>query len=336
MPSSLVAQDDHRNGRHAPSAAGVAGRLGDDATVMLVASPGGHLDELRHLLEPIGLGRCRYHWVTSRTTQTEALLASETVTWVEPVKSNEIGKSVRAVPSAISLHRSVRPDLVVSTGAALAAPHLLASSALRTPLWFIESATRTDGPSRVGSMVQRLPGARLLAQGDGWSDHRWGTVPSVFDAFRAASSLGEVEPRTAAVSLGSEKFPFSRAVDGVRRAVAGSDVSVSWQVGSTEVAGLRQWVDPAELRRSFAESDVVITHAGVGSLLAVLGRGKVPIVLSRRKGHGEHVDDHQVQIAEQLAARGLVMHVGPEQLTYRHLAEAASRRVEFATLPRSA
>jgi len=51
---------------------------------------------------------------------------------------------------------------------------------------------------------------------------------------------------------------------------------------------------------------VVVTHAGVGSILSVLSNGKRPIVVPRRAEHGEAVDDHQVEFGRSLAAAGLV------------------------------
>ena len=48
------------------------------------------------------------------------------------------------------------------------------------------------------------------------------------------------------------------------------------------------------------EADVVVAHAGVGTALAALEVGKCPVLVPRRLAHGEHVDDHQVQIASEL------------------------------------
>lgn len=57
---------------------------------------------------------------------------------------------------------------------------------------------------------------------------------------------------------------------------------------------------------------VVITHAGVGSVLSALMEGKRPLVMPRRARFGEAVDDHQVEFARRLAERGLVVLVeGP-------------------------
>jgi UDP-N-acetylglucosamine--N-acetylmuramyl-(pentapeptide) pyrophosphoryl-undecaprenol N-acetylglucosamine transferase len=51
----------------------------------------------------------------------------------------------------------------------------------------------------------------------------------------------------------------------------------------------------------------------------------------RRLAHGEHVDDHQIQIAGELGARGLALSVEADELTLEHLRRAAATGVN--TLP---
>lgn len=52
---------------------------------------------------------------------------------------------------------------------------------------------------------------------------------------------------------------------------------------------------------------VVVTHGGPSLLLELVDSGRVPIVMPRERSFREHVDDHQVEFAEFLAARGLVI-----------------------------
>jgi UDP-N-acetylglucosamine transferase subunit ALG13 len=51
---------------------------------------------------------------------------------------------------------------------------------------------------------------------------------------------------------------------------------------------------------------VVVTHAGVGSILVALRNDKHPYVVPRLARHGEHVDDHQLELAQRLDALGAV------------------------------
>jgi UDP-N-acetylglucosamine transferase subunit ALG13 len=56
-----------------------------------------------------------------------------------------------------------------------------------------------------------------------------------------------------------------------------------------------------------SEAEVVILHAGAGSLIHALGAGKAPVIMARRAELGEHVDDHQVEFARELALTGRVV-----------------------------
>ena len=54
-------------------------------------------------------------------------------------------------------------------------------------------------------------------------------------------------------------------------------------------------------------ADVVVSHAGVGSIMCALRAGHVPIVFPRLKRYSETVDDHQAELAEALEQRGNVI-----------------------------
>ena len=55
------------------------------------------------------------------------------------------------------------------------------------------------------------------------------------------------------------------------------------------------------------EARVVVTHAGVGSIMTALTLGKQPIVVPRQKRFHEAVDDHQLALARRLDKAGLVV-----------------------------
>jgi UDP-N-acetylglucosamine--N-acetylmuramyl-(pentapeptide) pyrophosphoryl-undecaprenol N-acetylglucosamine transferase len=294
-------------------------------TVLLVASPGGHVEELRLLAPRLGIAPDEVQWVTSRTPQTESLLAGESVHWMPHVGSGDLLGAARMLPAAVALQRRVRPRLVASTGAAAAAPHLVAAALARCPVTYVESATRVAAPSQTGRLAQRLPRTTLFVQGVGWGDRRWTPIADVFDAFEVTARPGPArEVRSAVVTLGTERFPFQRAVERTSALLEGRDVF--WQTGSTraELSGqpLAQWVDAEELRAACRGSDVLITHGGVGSALVALESGKVPIILPRRSDRGEHIDDHQLEVAGVLAGRGLAICVDPDELTEEHLQAA--------------
>jgi len=296
---------------------------------LLVASAGGHFDELSIMARAWGLDKCDRVWVTSRTPQTESMLVDERVIWLPRVGSGERLKALQSLPLALRVHSLVRPDVVISTGALFSAAHLVAARIRRTETWFIDSATRVDGPSNTAKFAQRFTRARLLAQGAGWGDARWTSVPSVFESFEAVpDKRTKEEIRNVVVTLGSELWPFERAASRLLELLP--DVNITWQTGTTEVihhgTALRRWVPANELRQAIREADVVIAHAGVGSALVALDEGKIPILLPRLARHQEMIDDHQVEFAGLMADKGLAITVSPTDLQLDHLAEAAQLR----------
>jgi len=54
------------------------------------------------------------------------------------------------------------------------------------------------------------------------------------------------------------------------------------------------------------EARVVVTHAGVGTVLTALLNGVKPVVVPRLRECGEAVDDHQLELADRLRQLGLV------------------------------
>jgi UDP-N-acetylglucosamine transferase subunit ALG13 len=61
-----------------------------------------------------------------------------------------------------------------------------------------------------------------------------------------------------------------------------------------------------ELVALVREARLVVTHAGVGSILTALLNGAKPVVVPRLGRHGDAVDDHQLELAERLERMGLV------------------------------
>jgi UDP-N-acetylglucosamine--N-acetylmuramyl-(pentapeptide) pyrophosphoryl-undecaprenol N-acetylglucosamine transferase len=311
----------------------------EQGPVLLTSSVGGHFNELEYVVDALDVPRAGRHWVMPRHIQTDERLVRESVTWSPLVQSGEYRKALANLRFALALHRRVRPRLVVSTGAAQSTPHLVAAALLRTPILYVESVARMDGPSVTGRLAALLPRTRLLAPQPGWPrpwEHGLDAF-SAFDVGAADSDEREAAPlRRAMVALGSEHFPFPRAVDAIVRVVP-DDVDVTWQVGETlgsDGTARNQWLTAKQMAASMRAADVVITHGGAGSILTALNAGKVPVVLPRRALHDEHVDDHQVRMVHGLAARGLVVAVPePDELSLEHLLEAAALSVTRRSRP---
>jgi UDP-N-acetylglucosamine transferase subunit ALG13 len=112
------------------------------------------------------------------------------------------------------------------------------------------------------------------------------------------------------VTVGAQ-MPFDRLVGAVDAWAARrhrDDVFAQIGDGGAEPRHLR-WVrrvDPDEFRRLVRECDVVVTHAGMGTILSALELGKPIVVMPRRGSLRETRNDHQVATAEMFRAQGRV------------------------------
>lgn len=300
--------------------------------VMLVASVGGHLRELVSLVERFAADAEPRTWVTWRNPQSESLLAGETVEWVPPVHPRQVG-AVLAV--SVRMHRLLelhRPDRVVTTGSAIALTVGPAAARRGIPVHFIDSVTRTTGPSVTGRLLQRLHGVRLYTQHASWAAPPWRYGGSVFDGYAVSARPGRPAIRRVVVTFGTmEGFPFTRLRDRLA-AVLPAEAEVLWQTGCTPAGGLgpraRPLVPARELAEAMAGADVVVGHCGAGTALAALDAGSVPVLVPRLAAHGEHVDDHQVELAVELRRLGLAVTPRVEELALGHLLMAAAVRAD--------
>lgn len=108
------------------------------------------------------------------------------------------------------------------------------------------------------------------------------------------------------VTVGTDQHPFDRLVKEVDRLrekrIVNEDVFI--QIGSShyrpKFCEYMEYLLFDQMVEKINEARIVITHGGPGSIMPVVHSGKVPIVVSRRKKHGEAVDDHQISFTKKL------------------------------------
>lgn len=305
-------------------------------TVLLVASVGGHLAQLEELADRLEPAPQRRIWVTSPGPQADRLARRNEVITVAPITSRDWLGVLRGVPVAHRLLAEHRPDAVISTGAAIALSFLPVAAAHRCRAVYIESATRSIGPSLTGRLLQRCPAIELYTQHPACASARWHYVGSVFDSYRPVAVRGRAVPHVVVTVGTQERFGFRRLLDRLS-AVVPDHWSVTWQTGGTDVSGLgidaRPWIPSDEMDHLMADADIVVSHAGTGSALTALRAGRVPILVPRDRGTGEHVDDHQELTATYLSSRGLAVVSHVDDLDLPTLRSAVSRGVERSAPP---
>ena len=115
------------------------------------------------------------------------------------------------------------------------------------------------------------------------------------------------------VAVGTQKFPFDRLLKSIDELVANGTIleDVFAQSGNCTYVPKnylsKNFLSKDQFEENIEKCDLLITHSGVATMILGLKHKKPVIVIPRLAKYGEHVDDHQVQIAEVFAERNLVL-----------------------------
>ena len=301
------------------------------AKVLWVSSTGGHLAELSLIDDHLQASPDSV-WVTFETDQSAGFLANRRHVFVGYVAPRDLMGALKAAQRARPLLKAEKFDACISTGAAVAATILPMAALAGIPTYYVESLARPTGPSFTGRLLQRVPRVHTLTQYPEWADDTWQYCGSILGDWQIDGTPRLPGPLNILVTLGTiTPYRFDRAVDAVLSLLREGD-EVVWQLGATNRSdGLPgrvfDQVAPRELESLSRAADVVVAHAGVGSILNQFELGHSPVLAVRRHAFGEHVDDHQTGIASTMAAGGLTSILDLENPCRRTLEAAAGRTV---------
>jgi UDP-N-acetylglucosamine transferase subunit ALG13 len=112
------------------------------------------------------------------------------------------------------------------------------------------------------------------------------------------------------VTVGTQ-LAFDRMIEAVDEwAGANPGVAVFAQIGPGEYRprhiGFSAFVSPQECKARMRESEAIVAHAGMGTILSALELGKPLLVMPRHASLGEHRNDHQIATAERFGELGRV------------------------------
>lgn len=138
------------------------------------------------------------------------------------------------------------------------------------------------------------------------------------------------------ISVGTDKHPFDRLVGWIDRWAADHpDIPVFVQYGTSAAPASAPGavlIPHAELVALIASADVVVAHGGPSTVMDVRSSGRLPIVVARNPGLGEHVDEHQMRFADHLAHHAMALRAESEaelrDLIDRGLADPSSLRLD--------
>jgi hypothetical protein len=134
--------------------------------LLLVCSSGGHLTQLYNLRP--WWERFERTWVTFDKPDATSLLSGERALWAYHPTTRNLWNLLRNTALAWRTVRRVRPDLIVSTGAAVAFPFFLVGKLFGAKTIYVEVFDRIDSATLTGRLCYPISDRFLLQ----WEEQR--------------------------------------------------------------------------------------------------------------------------------------------------------------------
>ena len=125
------------------------------------------------------------------------------------------------------------------------------------------------------------------------------------------------------VTVGTERFPFNRLMEWIdsliqQNLVQPDQEEIIIQYGSCTITpqGTNNFsvLPSEEFNNIVTQARLIITHCGEGTIDLLSKITKPFILVPRSSKYQEHVDDHQIELAEALAQQGLSIANSPQDL----------------------
>ncbi|MBP5684253.1 MAG: exopolysaccharide biosynthesis protein [Bacilli bacterium] len=115
------------------------------------------------------------------------------------------------------------------------------------------------------------------------------------------------------VTLGTQDKSFKRLLEAVEKQIDNGTIKdkVVVQAGLTKYQSdkmeIFDFIPVSKFDDLIKSCDILITHAGVGSIITGLKNNKKVIAAARLKKYHEHTNDHQLQIVDNFAKSGYIL-----------------------------
>ena len=115
------------------------------------------------------------------------------------------------------------------------------------------------------------------------------------------------------VLLGTQNNSFCRLLEEIEKNIKNGNITdkVIVQAGHTKFKSdnmeIFDLIPQGKLDNLIKDADLIITHGGVGSIMAGARLNKKIIAVPRLKKYGEHVNDHQLEIIDTFRKQGIIL-----------------------------
>lgn len=135
------------------------------------------------------------------------------------------------------------------------------------------------------------------------------------------------------ITMGSQKFQFNRlleALDNLARDGKLTEEMIAQSGACTyepEFIRCEPFMDADRFNECMNSADLIIAHAGTGTIIKAVKAGKKVVVVPRLARYGEHVDDHQTEIAGMFDEMDLIVACKDCDELERKIAEVREKKL---------
>lgn len=115
------------------------------------------------------------------------------------------------------------------------------------------------------------------------------------------------------VTLGTQDKAFTRLLDAIENQILNGQIEeeVIVQAGYTKYESkhmkIYKLISSKEFNSLMKRCDLLLTHAGVGSIMTGLQHHKTVIAAARLKEYNEHTNNHQLDILKEFTKQGYIL-----------------------------
>ncbi len=273
--------------------------------VGIICSHGGHLTEMRYLLNELKLKD--YFIISYDSATTRALNGKK---FLFPNFGSKPWKIIKYIPYFIKILLSEKPDILVSNGAEIAIPFFIIGKIFKIRTIFIECYTRVDQPTVSGKILFPFVNEFIipwleLQEYYGNKAKYIGNLITITDI--KFTDLGN--KTGILVIVGMHDKNFDRLVKYLDLNATNIKYPIIIQKGASEYQPINcsyfDYCSYEDMQRYIEKSKLVVCQGGI-TIIDCLLQGTKVIAFPRKKEWGEAINDHQLIFSEKLMRLNLI------------------------------
>ncbi|MEM3374576.1 MAG: PssD/Cps14F family polysaccharide biosynthesis glycosyltransferase [Candidatus Woesearchaeota archaeon] len=266
--------------------------------ICLIASAGGHLNEILEFKKFIDKNLI---YIVTQKREDSYSLNYKNIYFIQDTGRN-FYHVLKNIYDSFKIFLKEKPDIVISTGAGSALETMYIAKLFGKKVIFIESFSRFNSLSLTGKLIYPFADKFFV---------QWKSMLK----YKKAEYIGQLltiepkkykkEKKTIFLTVGTSNKPFDRLIKLVDEMALKElkDYKIFGQIGASKYLpknfNYEKYLTTKEMEENYKNSEIVICHAGTGSIINALNYGCKVYVMPRLKKYGENVDDHQLEIAEE-------------------------------------